>query len=369
MTDTPERPSAARLLHARAETLAKGDPVPLPLTLASMFHLPGDTQAPHVYGRISNPVWSEVEHAIGLLEGAEAVLFPSGMAAIAATFQTLLKAGDRILLPSDGYYVTRRLAAEHLSRFGVTADTRPTASYADGGFDGYALVHIETPSNPGLDLCDIAAIAAAARKAGAATVCDNTTMTPFGQRPLDLGVDVVLAADTKAPGGHSDILMGHVATRDPELATRIRDWRTVNGAIPGPFEAWLLFRSLQTLELRFDRMCSNAEKLAPVLAAHSAVEAIRYPGLPDDPSFALAGKQMARPGFMIGLTLASQEAADAFIAACPVIQPATSFGGVHTSAERRARWGDAVSPAFIRLSVGCEPYDELEAAILAALGD
>ncbi len=367
MPDTPKRPSAARMMHARSETLAKGDPVALPLTLASMFHLPGDTQAPHVYGRMSNPVWSEVEDALGLLEDAETVLFPSGMAAIAATFQALLKAGDRILLPSDGYYVTRRLADEHLARFGVTADTRPTASFAEGGFEGYALVHIETPSNPGLDLCDIAAIAAAAREAGALTVCDNTTMTPFGQRPLDLGADIVLAADTKAPGGHSDVLMGHVATRHPDLARRIRDWRTVNGAIPAPFEAWLLYRSLQTLDLRFERMSASAAKLAPKLAEHPAVTAIRYPGLESDPSFALAETQMLSPGFMISLTLKSREAADAFIAACPFIQPATSFGGVHTSAERRERWGDAVSPAFVRLSVGCEPYDELEATILGAL--
>lgn len=367
MTDTPKRPSAARLLHTRTETLAKGDPVALPLTLASMFHLPGDTQAPHVYGRMSNPVWSEVEQALGLLEDAETILFPSGMAAIAAVFQALLKAGDRILLPSDGYYVTRRLADEHLARFGVTTDTRPTATFAEGGFDGYALIHIETPSNPGLDLCDIAGIATAARKAGALIVCDNTTMTPFGQRPLDLGADIVVAADTKAPGGHSDILMGHVATRDPALAKHIRDGRTVSGAIPGPFEAWLLHRSLQTLELRFERMCSSAERLAPVLAAHPAIETIRYPGLAGDPSHALAQKQMMRPGFMIGLTLRSREAADAFIAACPFIQPATSFGGVHTSAERRERWGDAVPPGFVRLSIGCEPYGELEAAILAAL--
>ena len=147
------------------------------------------------------------------LEDAPCVAFPSGMAAISAVIFGLLEAGDRILLPADGYYTPRVLGDRFLGRFGIEFDLRPTASYLDGGFDGYRLVYVETPSNPGLDLCDIAAVASAAHAAGALVVADNTTMTPFGQRPLDLGVDVLVAADTKAPNGHSDVLFGHVASR------------------------------------------------------------------------------------------------------------------------------------------------------------
>jgi cystathionine gamma-lyase len=290
------------------------------------------------------------------------------MGAISAVIFGLLEAGDRILLPADGYYTPRVLGDRFLGRFGIKFDLRPTASYLDGGFDGYRLVYIETPSNPGLDLCDIAAVASAAHSAGALVVADNTTMTPFGQRPLDFGVDVLVAADTKAPNGHSDVLFGHVASRRPEVIAAVREWRKLSGCIPGPVEAWLLHRGLETLELRFDRMCGSAGTLAPRLLGHPAVKAVRYPGLPDDPSHNLAATQMLRFGSLIGLTLQSAEKAEAFIDGCALLQPATSFGSVHSSAERRARWGDAVAPGFVRLSVGCEPAEELWAAIEASLG-
>lgn len=369
MTKT-EPPSPAGLLHLRGAGLAKGDPVALPLTLASMFHLPGDPAGVAAYGRSDNPTWEALEHALAHLEGAPALAFPSGMAAISAALIALVKAGDRVLLPADGYYATRLLADRVLARLGVSADLRPTARFAEGGFAGYRLVLVESPSNPGLDLCDIAEVAAAARAAGALTVVDNTTMTPFGQRPLDLGAEVVVAADTKAPGGHSDLLMGHVASRDETVMAAVREWRRLSGAIPGPFEAWLLHRSLETLELRFGRMCDTAELLAPRLAALGIP--VRYPGLAPDPSHRLARRQMRRFGFLIGLDFGAEAAAERFIAACPYLRPATSFGGSHSSAERRARWGDAVGPGYVRLSVGCEPADELvpalEAAARAALG-
>ncbi len=147
----------------------------------------------------------------------------------------------------------------------------------------------------------------------------------------------------------------------------MRDWRTRSGSIPGPFEAWLLHRSLQTLELRFARMCDSADAIAPRLAAHPKVRALRFPGLGDDPARALARRQMQRNGFLIGMELESADAAERFIAACPLIEAATSFGGVHTSAERRARWGDAVAPGYVRLSVGTEPLAALWPAIEAAL--
>lgn len=358
---------AARLAHLRRAQLAKGDPIPLPLTMAAIFHAPGDATGFDQYGRFSNPTWNAVEDMLAHLENAPALAFPSGMAAISAIFFALLKAGDRILLPKDGYHTTRILADRFLSRFGVKFDVRPTSTVLDGGFEGYRLVFLETPANPGLDICDIAEVSKAAHAKGALVIVDNTTMTPFGQRPLDLGADIVVAADTKAPNGHSDALFGHVASRDPEIITAITEWRTASGAIPGPFEAWLVHRGLETLELRFERMCNSAEVIAHRLKNHPAVKAVRFPGLEDDPSHNLARAQMERFGFLISLTLETEEKAEEFINGCELMQAATSFGGVHTSAERRTRRGDAVAPGFIRLSVGCEPVEELWKAIDVSL--
>jgi cystathionine gamma-lyase len=366
MSDDHARRTAA-LSHLRRAKLQKGDPVALPLTMASMFHLPGNPAGHAQYGRFSNGTWEAVEDMLSHLEDAPALGFPSGMAAIAASLFAVLKAGDRILLPSDGYYTTRILAERFLTRLGVTYDLRPTATFLEGGFEGYRLVFMETPANPGLDLCDIAAVAEAAHAAGATVICDNTTMTPLGQRPLDLGADVVVASDTKAPNGHSDVLFGHVASRDPEFMACVSDWRKLAGGIPGPFEAWQVHRGLETLDVRFQRMCDTAEFLAEKLSAREDVRALRYPGLGSDPSHDLARAQMLRFGFLIGMTLENETTAEAFIDGCELLQPATSFGGVHSSAERRARWGDAVDPGFIRLSVGCEPAKELWRAIETSL--
>ncbi|MBL8584581.1 MAG: PLP-dependent transferase, partial [Rhizobiaceae bacterium] len=297
---------AASLAHLGSEALSKGDPLALPITLASTYHLPGDPTGFRQYGRYDNPTWEALEAAFGHLEQASALAFPSGMAAISAVFLSLLKTGDRILLPSDGYYTTRLFADRFLAPMGITAERRPTTSFLDGGFDGYRLVYVETPSNPMLDICDLSAVAHQAHAAGATVVADNTTMTPFGQRPLDLGCDIVVAADTKAPNGHSDTLFGHVSTRDGDIARALADWRKLSGAIPGPFEAWLVHRGLETLELRFDRMCRSAEVIAPRLRSHPAVASVRYPGLPDDPAHNLARAQMDRFGFLVGLTLASE---------------------------------------------------------------
>lgn len=361
---------AARLQHLRTDELAKGDPLALPLTMASMFNLPGNPE-PGVagYGRMDNPVWDALEEALGLIEGAPVRVFPSGMAAISAALFAVLKAGDKVLVPSDGYYTTRLLADRYLSKLGVEIVERPTVGFAEGGFDGFALVFLETPSNPGLDVIDLRAACQAIRAAGGVSVVDNTTMTPFGQRPLDLGADVVVASDTKAPGGHSDVLMGHVATRDAALLDEMTQWRKLSGSIAGPFEAWLLHRSLETLEVRFDRMCASASVIAERLSAHPAVGMVRYPGLTTDPAHEIASTQMTRFGFLIGLTLDSEAAAEAFINGCSMLAPTTSFGGTHSTAERRARWGDDVAPGFVRLSVGIEPVEPLWQALDAALSE
>jgi cystathionine gamma-lyase len=358
---------AARLLHHRKSGLAPGESVTPPIVPGTTFHLPHNGTAGYFYSRAGTPTWSELEAQLAILEDAETVAFPSGMAAISAAFFACLKAGDRVILPSDGYYVTRVLAQDFLQGLGVAVTSLPTSAYDTADFAGAALVYVETPSNPGLDVCDIRSVVARARAAGARVVVDNTTMTPFLQRPLDLGADLVVAADTKAPGGHSDLLAGHVAGRDAALVARVRDWRRVSGAVLGPFEAWLLHRGLETLELRLERMCASAQVIAERLAGHRAVQGLRFPGLAGDPSHSAIGAQMANGGFLIGLTLGSHDEAERFLSACPYLAQSTSFGATHSSAERRARWGDAVPDGFIRLSVGVEPVEVLWSAIDSAL--
>lgn len=360
-------PKTGEMLHLRGNALNAGEPVALPLTQSSMYHLPGATDGLPTYGRVDNPTWQHLEHVLAHLEGAPCLTFPSGMGAISAALFATVKSGARILIPSDGYYVTRLLAERFLSNLGVSVTERPTTAFDDGGFDEFDVVFVESPSNPGLDMIDLRSVAASVRAAGGITIADNTTLTPLGQRPLDLGIDVVVASDTKAMGGHSDLLMGHVASRNAQIMERVEEWRRVSGAIPGPHEAWLLHRGLETLDVRFDRMCSSAQLLAERLAGHWAVKQIRYPGLPGDTSYALAKAQTERFGFLLSITLESETKAEEFINACSMLRPATSFGGVHSSAERRARWGDDVDPAFIRLSVGCEPVEELWQAIETSL--
>jgi cystathionine gamma-lyase len=368
MTTNDHQRLAADLLHHFGRALKPGDSVVPSISPTAVFHLPGDPSNAHYqYGRYHNPTWEVLESALGLLEGAETLVFPSGMAAIAALLFTNVSAGERVLLPSDGYYTTRVLGEKFLKPLGVEIDTRPTATFLAQGFEGYRLVLIETPSNPGLEVCDIAAAAALAKRAGALLAVDNTTMTPLGQRPLELGAGIVVSADTKAINGHSDALMGHVASRHGEVMTRVRDWRRYAGAISSPFEAWLVYRGLETLEVRFSRMCATAGVIAERLAAHSCVSGVRYPGLAHDPSHAIARKQMTAFGSMITLTFRDGAAAERFIEACAYIQPSTSFGGVRTSAERRARWGDAVADGFVRLSIGLEPAEVLWAAMDEAL--
>jgi len=364
---TGSQSKAAKLPHLRRAKLAKGEPVSLPLFMSSTFHLPGDPEGFSDYGRYCNSTWDAVEEMLGHLEDASVVTFPSGMAAISAVLFSQLRRGDRILIPADGYHTTRTVADRFLRKVDITIDTRPVGSFLLGGFDRYRLVLIETPSNPMLDICDIQAVAASAHAAGALVVADNTMMTPYGQRPLDLGADIVVAADTKAPNGHSDILFGHVASRQADIASAVRDWRELTGCIPGPFEAWMVYRGLETLEVRFDRMCKTAEQVAVRLKEHPRVRDVRYPGLRDHPGHDLAARQMERFGFLIGFTLESERQAEQLINTCPLIQPATSFGAIHTSAERRARWGDAVDPGFVRLSIGCEPTSELVTALMTAL--
>lgn len=335
------------MLHARTEGLENGAPISPPIVSTAKYALAGQPDTPYTYGRDINPTVEAAEAAISALEQAPVVAFPSGMAAITAAFMATVKTGDRVLVPADGYYVTRVLLDEILGPLGVEYDAVPIRDYAAMDLSPYAVIWVETPSNPGLDLCSIRSVVDEAAAHGGIVVVDNTTLTPLLQAPLDLGAHLVVSSDTKAMAGHSDCLFGHVATRDETLFGKVLQWRKVSGAIPGPFESFLVHRGLMTLELRLARMCETAQALLPLFEAHGAVDQVRYPGV----------------GFVIGLTFESEARAEAFINDCPAIFASTSFGGVHTSAERRARWGDDVPDGYVRLSVGCEPTAALKAAI------
>ena len=349
-------------MRARGAPAPGTRPVGAPLhdgpVLTTAFHLglPHDqASGTDFYARADNPTWRELESAIGTLDGGPCTVFGSGMAAIAAVLRACTTTERGVLMPSDGYYVARVLADEELAPLGIDVRTCATAgdwtdALAEGPTPG--LVLLETPSNPGLEVCDVAAIASAAHAAGALLAVDNTTATPLGQRPLDLGADIVLASDTKALAGHGDVLLGHVSTSDPVLAERLRAARTRGGAVPGPLEAWLALRGLGTLDLRLHRQAANARALAVAVREHPVAGDVRWPGLVDDPSYRLASAQMRRWNGILRFTLPSEHAVGEFLSATSMVDSATSFGSLRTSADRRAvgrRRSGRAGPAVRRL--------------------
>lgn len=338
---------------------------------SSTYTSPGDP-ADHslTYGRFHNPTWTAWEEALAVLEGGgQAVAFASGMAAINAVFGVALEPGDAVVVPADSYYAVRRVASNWLATLGIEVRLAPTKN--NGQLDvleGARLLCLETPSNPMLDVCDIRELAEAARSRGILVAVDNTTATPYLQQPLMLGATFVVASDTKALAGHSDLILGHVATNDAALADALRSWRTHQGAIPGPMEVWLAHRSLPTLPLRLSRQCSSAERLAEFLASRPEVVAVHYPGLKSHPGHDVARRQMSAFGSIVSFDLGTRARAEAFLGRLTLVREATSFGGVHSIAERRARWGgDAVSEGLIRFSVGCESVEDVLADVSAGL--
>lgn len=342
-----------------------GQPFLPPPVFAAPFHL-GDGSAAFTYGAADNPTWRTLEAALAELDGGETVLFPAGMGAIATVIQTVTKPGDTVVLPADGYYVARQLMAAQLPDRVVRYV--PTAGeWTAGALAGAALVVLETPSNPGMDVCDIAAIATLAHDAGALCAVDNTTATPLGQRPIELGADLTLASDTKALSGHSDVVLGHVSCADPALAEQIRLARRLRGQSPGPFEAWLAHRGLGTLDLRLTRQAENAAALVEVLHAHPLVSGLRWPGRRGDPGHELASRQMRRFGGVFSFQLPSRAAVESFVGGARLLTAATSFGGLHSSVDRRAQWGDPVPDGFVRFSCGTEDTADLVTDVVTSL--
>jgi cystathionine gamma-lyase len=356
---------STRAVHAGLPPAAQGEPLLGGPVLAAPYHLRGPADAaPYGYGRDANPTWTGLERALGELDGGETVTFASGMAAVSAVVFTLLKPGDVVVASADGYYGARALMGERLPPLGIEPRfvATDTAALLEA-IPGARLVWVETPSNPRLEVCDLAAVAEAAHAAGALLAVDNTLATPLGQRPLDLGADLAVMSATKTLAGHSDVLLGAVSARDGALVTGLRRWRSQAGAIPGPFEAWLVHRSLATLALRLERSSAGALAVARALRERDDVLGVVHPS--DHP---VAARQMQHFGCLVGFDAGSAERAQAVLDACELVAEATSFGGVHATAERRGRWGtDDVPEGFIRYSAGCEDSEDLVADLATAL--
>ncbi len=366
--------ASTRTVKAVSSQAVPGEPVSPPVVPATTFHLTEDVQltedAPtdlDTYGRTSNPSWRQLESALAQLEGASsALVFGSGMAAITATLRALTRPGSILVVPADGYYQVRAYASEYLAPQGITVRQALSDEMCDAAADA-DVVLAETPANPGLDVTDLHRLSLICRGRGARLIVDNTTATPLGQLPLSLGADLVVASATKALSGHSDMLAGYVAGSHLDLMDAMARERLLSGPILGAFEAWLLLRSLGSAGLRFERQCYNATALATWLRSHPAVRSVRYPGLPDDPAHAVAATQMRRFGGLVSFELANAGAVTELVRRSELIVASTSFGGLHTSVDRRARWGDEVSDGFARMSLGIEDTDDLIADIEQAL--
>ena len=359
---------STRSVKAVGSEAIPGAPVTPPPVPASTYHLSPDEAEPlDSYGRSSNPTWRQLESALAELEGAAAALtFGSGMAAITSVLRVLAKPRSKLVVPADGYYQVRRYAAEYLAPQGVTVVEANSSDICDAAVDANVVL-AETPVNPGLDVVDLHHLAMTCRGRGAILVVDNTTATPLGQQPLSLGADLVVASATKALSGHSDLVAGYVAGSHAELMAAVERDRLLAGPILGAFEAWLVLRSLGSAGLRYERQCHNAQALAVMLRAHPAVRSVRYPGLPDDPSHQVASLQMKRFGGLVAVELADAAAVHALVQRSALLIASTSFGGIHTSVDRRARWGDPVDDGFARISLGIEDTDDLIADIDQAL--
>ncbi|MBO0728867.1 MAG: aminotransferase class I/II-fold pyridoxal phosphate-dependent enzyme [Acidimicrobiaceae bacterium] len=345
-----------------------GDPVNPSVVMSSTFHQGGANP----YGRDGNPTWEALEEVIGGLEGGEALVFASGMAAIAAELETL-PVGAPVVVAGDAYSGTRRFLTDVAGRGRLrfqtvdVADTSATLAACSGP---HGLLWLESPTNPLLAVADLPALIAGARERGWNVAVDNTFSTPLLQRPLDFGADVVVHSATKWLSGHSDVVLGAAVTRSEEVVAALRNRRSLHGAVAGPWEAWLTLRGVRTLAVRLDRAQANAAELARRLDAHASVTRVRYPGLENDPGHERAAAQMRGFGAMLAFEVrGGAPEAERVATATRLATAATSLGGVETLIERRGRWQgeEALPPNLLRVSVGIEDVEDLWADLDAAI--
>lgn len=348
-----------------------------PIHLSTTFERAVDGSYPsgYVYTRAGNPNRTMLEQNLTALEGgADCAAFSSGQAAVMSIFQAL-QPGDHVVAPDDAYHGVTRLLRELMAGWGLShtlVDMRDPANVAAAIQPNTRLVWVETPSNPLLKIADIAAIAAMAHAAGAACAVDNTWGTPVLQRPLELGADLSVHATTKYLGGHSDVLGGAVIARAAgPLFERIRFIQANGGAVPSPFDCWLVLRGIRTLAVRMREHSANAQRVAEFLAAHPKVERVYYPGLADHPGHAVAARQMRGFGGMLSVQVRGGEAAAAqFAAGVQIFTRATSLGGTESLIEHRysVEGPHSTTPKnLLRVSVGLEHADDLIADLAQAL--
>ena len=393
MTD-PQLPGfSTRAIHAGQEADPSTGAVVTPIYQVSTYKQDGvgalrtGLGAGYEYSRSGNPTRASLETQLAALEqGAAGFAFASGLAAEDGILRALLKPGDHIVIPDDAYGGTYRLVKRVVEPWGVEhtpadlADLDAVRAAVQPGRT--RLVWLETPTNPLLTVGDIAAIAEITHAAGALLVVDNTFATPYLQTPLTLGADLVISSTTKYAGGHSDVVGGAVVVRDGEdgrgnsLAERIGFHQNSLGAVPGPFDSWLVQRGLKTLAVRMERHCDNAERVVEFLQSHPRVTKILYPGLPEHRNHDVAARQMKRFGGMISFRLASVDEALKVCAATELFTLGESLGGVESLVEHPGRMTHAsvagslleVPDDLVRLSVGIEDADDLVADLAQALG-
>jgi cystathionine gamma-synthase len=363
-------------VHAGHEVDSATCAVAPPIHLSTTFERDPEGNYPHgyIYGRSANPNRNALEKALAALEGgAEAAAFGSGLAASSAVLQALAP-GDHVVAPKDVYHGITKLLREIYARWGLETsfvDMTNLDSVKEAIRPATKLIWIETPSNPLLKITDVAAVCEMARAAGAISVCDNT-LASIVQRPLDLGCDLVMHSTTKYLGGHSDVTGGAIIAKTAsDFFARVREIQTTCGAVPSPFDCWLLLRGMRSLPWRMRGHCENALKVATWLADHAQVDAVHYPGLASHPGHDMAARQMSAFGGMVSFEVrGGGEAARTVAAKTTIFTQATSLGGVESLIEHRAsiKGEDPRTPqGLLRLSVGLEHPDDLIEDLAQAL--
>jgi cystathionine gamma-synthase len=374
---------ATRAIHAGQDPDPHTGSVIVPIHSSSTFVQDGvgGLREGYEYARTANPTRTALETCLAALEvGVHGRAFASGMAATDVLLRATCRPGDHIVIPDDAYGGTFRLIDKVFRHWGIehTAVGQSDLDAVRSAMrPNTRLVWCETPTNPLLNVADIAALAAVAHDADARLVVDNTFATPYLQTPLALGADVVLHSTTKYLGGHSDVIGGALITDDSELDEQVAFLQNGAGAVPGPFDAWLTLRGIKTLAVRMERHCDNAERVVAALQAHPAVTGVRYPGLATHRGHEIAAKQMRRFGGIVSFTVdGGVSAALTVCARTRVFTLAESLGGVESLIEHPGRMTHAsttgtqleVPANLIRLSVGIEDAEDLVDDILTALG-
>jgi cystathionine gamma-synthase len=339
----------------------------------------GEPRLGYEYSRTDNPTRDALQECLAALEGGwRGLVFASGLAAEDTLLRTVCRPGDHVVIPNDAYGGTFRLFARVAEKWGLAFDVADLSNVDDvrSRMRGNTrIVWVETPTNPLLNIADIAALAQLAHDRGALLVVDNTFASPYLQQPVALGADVVVHSTTKYVGGHSDVVGGALIVNDDGLAADLKYHQNAMGAVPGPFDAWLTLRGARTLGVRMDRHCDNAERVAEFLTRHPKVRRVLYPGLPDHPGHDVAAKQMRRYGGMVSFQTGDPESAIAACNRARLFILGESLGGVESLIEHPGKMTHAsvsgsaleVPADLVRLSVGIETVDDLLADLEHAL--